>query len=113
LTSAPTLPATILASSCYRAMFQNCSNLTTAPTLSASSLASQCYYGMFLGCTKLNYIKMLATNISATDCLKNWVRNVASTGTFVKNPATSLPSATSDNNYAGIPPGWSILNASY
>ena len=28
---------------------------------------------------------MLATNISATNCLKNWVSWVASTGTFVKN----------------------------
>jgi hypothetical protein len=66
---------------------------------------------MFYGCKKLNYIKMLATNISATDCLYNWVFNVANTGTFVKNHAmTSLPTASVSNGYRGIPSGWTVVN---
>jgi hypothetical protein len=111
LTSAPELPATTLADNCYAYMFRRCTNLTTSPVLSATTLSDVCYYGMFEGCSKLNYIKMLATDISATDCLKYWVYNVASTGTFVKNSAmTSLPTATSSNNYAGIPSGWTVVN---
>jgi hypothetical protein len=62
---------------------------------------------MFFNCTNLNYIKMLATNVSAKKCLENWVKNVASSGTFVNNPAmTSLPTGDS-----GIPEGWTVVNA--
>lgn len=107
LTTAPELPATTLAASCYNGMLRNCTALTTAPALHSTTLAGQCYAYMFNGCTKLNYIKMLATDISASKCLADWVKNVASTGTFVKNPAmTSLPSGTS-----GIPSGWTVQNA--
>ena len=111
LVNAPELPATTLATNCYSDMFLDCKSLTTAPELPATTLASYCYYGMFYNCTKLNYIKMLATDISAGGCLNNWVYNVASSGTFVKNPAmTSLPTATSYNNYKGIPSGWTVVN---
>lgn len=106
LTTAPKLPATTLADYCYRSMFSGCTNLTTAPELPATTLADRCYGHMFKGCSKLNYIKMLATDISATDCLLGWVYNVASTGTFVKNPnMTSLPTGPS-----GIPSGWTVVN---
>lgn len=105
------LPATTLALACYASMFYGCTNLTTAPELPATILANSCYASMFYGCSKLNYIKMLATDISASDCLFRWVRNVASIGTFIKNPAmTSLPTATSSNDYAGIPNGWTVVN---
>ena len=88
-------------------MFRGCTNLTTAPNLSATTLANYCYYGMFYGCTSLNYIKMLAININYTSCLSNWVKGVASTGTFIKHPnMTSLSSGTS-----GIPTGWTVQNA--
>jgi hypothetical protein len=106
LTTAPELPATTLASSCYENMFYGCTSLTTAPELPATTLASSCYNYMFNGCTKLNYIKMLATDISAGSCLYSWVNGVASSGTFVKNPAVnSLLIGTS-----GIPSGWTVVN---
>lgn len=106
LTTAPELPATTLASSCYHYMFYNCTSLTTAPELPATTLANSCYQSMFYNCTKLNYIKMLATDKSAYGCLINWVGYVASTGTFVKNPAmTTLPTGTS-----GIPSGWTVVD---
>ena len=112
LTTAPELPATTLADSCYSYMFYGCTSLTTAPELPATTLADSCYLGMFLDCSKLNYIKMLATDISATDCLTHWVRRVATTGTFVKAASmTSLPTAISSNNYAGIPSDWTVQNA--
>ena len=53
LTSAPKLPATTLAESCYEAMFQDCTSLTSAPELPAKTLAYYCYSTMFSGCTSL------------------------------------------------------------
>ena len=106
LTTAPELPATILSDDCYDSMFHGCNSLTTAPELPATTLDRYCYRGMFSGCRNLKYIKMLATDISATNCLYNWVNNVSSTGTFVKNlTMTSLPTGNS-----GIPSGWTVVD---
>lgn len=105
LTTAPELPATTLAAACYQYMFNGCTSLETAPELPATTLATACYASMFRGCTKLNYIKCLATDISATSCTSNWVANVGSTGTFVKN--ASMTSWTTGNN--GIPTGWTVV----
>ena len=106
LTTAPALPATTLEYYCYWGMFQNCKSLTTAPALPATTLNIMCYDSMFYNCTKLNYIKCLGTDISASDCTKNWVSGVSSTGTFVKNPnMTSWPTGGD-----GIPSGWTIEN---
>ena len=107
LTIAPVLSATTLANYCCSEMFKGCTSLTTAPELPATTLKSGCYGSMFNGCTKFNYIKMLATDISANDCLSDWVNGVASSGTFVKNPAmTTLPTGAS-----GIPEGWTVVDA--
>lgn len=113
LMNSPKLPATTLASYCYANMFYICRSLTTAPELPATTLKSRCYSYMFYACSKLNYIKMLATDISAFRCLNYWVCGISSTGTFVKNPAmTSIPTtATSSNDYEGIPSGWTVQNA--
>lgn len=99
------LPATTLTRACYYDMFDLCSNLTTAPDLPATTLVQQCYGRMFAACSSLNYIKCLATDISATNCLYNWVLNVSSTGTFVKDANTTWP--TGDN---GIPLNWTVTN---
>ena len=107
LTTAPTLPATTLTANCYQNMFVRCTSLTTAPTLPATTLTKSCYSGMFSGCKNLNYIKMMATDISASNCLSEWVNNVASTGTFVKNSA-----ATWNNTSSRIPGGWTVETAS-
>ena len=63
LTTAPTLPATTLASNCYKSMFSGCTSLTTAPELNATTLASRCYESMFSGCTSLT----TAPALPATD----------------------------------------------
>ena len=105
LTTAPELPATTLVDDCYYQMFKNCTSLTTAPELPATTFVDSCYYQMFYGCTKLNYIKCLATNVvynSTTD----WVKGVASTGTFVKNPNKTWPTGVN-----GIPSGWTVQDA--
>lgn len=107
ITTAPALPATTLVERCYEFMFYHCTSLTTVPVLPATTLATRCYALMFDGCSALNYIKCLATDISATDCTGNWVRDVASSGTFVK--ASSMTGWSSGTS--GIPDNWTIQNA--
>ncbi|WP_027729349.1 leucine-rich repeat protein [Treponema sp. C6A8] len=104
LTTAPELPATTLADSCYYEMFSGCTSLTTAPELPATTLADYCYRQMFNGCTSLNSVTCLATNISATGCTKDWLEEVASTGTFTK--AEGMDDWTS--GASGIPSGWTV-----
>ena len=98
------LPATTLANFCYSYMFYGCTKLTKSPILPALTLNSSSYAYMFNGCKLLNNITMLATDVSVSSCLNSWVSGVASTGTFIKNPAMNdLPSGTS-----GIPAGWTV-----
>jgi hypothetical protein len=106
LTTPPVLSATTLSSESYNAMFYNCTSLETAPVLTLAVLPSSCYESMFWGCSKLSYIKCLATNITAGRCVINWVRGVASTGTFVKHP-----DATWGTGNSGIPSGWTVVDA--
>ena len=107
LTTAPELPATTLAYGCYQAMFQDCTSLTTAPELYASTLTNGCYDRMFNGCTKLNYIKAMFITTPSTDYTKNWVKGIASTGTFIKNSAATW-NVTGNN---GVPTGWTVETA--
>lgn len=105
LVNAPELPATTLASFCYTEMFYNCTSLTTAPELPATTLSGYSYNNMFNGCTNLNYIKAMFTTTPSTNYTGNWVNNVASSGTFVKNAA-----ATWDvSGVNGIPSGWTVV----
>ena len=68
LITAPELPATTLASSCYDSMFKNCSSLTTAPSLPARTLANSCYNSMFSGCTSLTTAPSLPATTLAESC---------------------------------------------
>ena len=102
------LPAQTMTSAnyCYQGMFQDCKSITKTPILPALTLVGQSYQQMFSGCNSLNHVTILATDISATNCLTNWLSNVASTGTFVKNSSmTSFPSGAS-----GIPVNWTVTN---
>ena len=103
LRTAPALPATTLVDGCYENMFLYCTNLQYAPELPASVLVKYCYYYMFYECNSLGNIKCLATNISAQNSTTNWVKNVNSSGTFIK---TSGVTWESGNN--GIPSGWTV-----
>ena len=108
LTAAPALPVTTLAPCCYSYMFNACTSLVTAPELPATTLVLSCYSSMFSGCTKLNYVKAMFTTAPASGSyINNWLNNVSSTGTFVKNSA-----ATWSNEDAKIPSGWTVETAS-
>ena len=114
LTTAPSiLPATTLVYRCYTSMFQGCSNLTTAPELPATELVDICYGAMFRFCSNLNYIKCLATNISAYNCTTNWVEDVSSSGTFIKNANMNnwTIGLTPGYGFNGIPENWTVQDA--
>ena len=102
LTSAPQLPSTTLADSCYESMFSGCTSLTSAPQLPATTLADNCYYGMFNGCKALTEVRIAATNISAKNCLWNWLSGVSSTGDFYCDPNTNFET----DSTSGIPQNW-------
>ena len=111
LTTAPDLPATTLAPYCYSNMFAGHWSygwvpLTQAPELPATTLAEGCYNNMFKYCQNLNYVKAMFTDISARSCLNFWLKDVSTTGTFVKNA-----SATWTNEAAEIPTGWTVETA--
>ena len=97
------IAATTLAPYCCYNMFKDCESLEYSSALMANTLVSHCYENMFYGCESLNQIIMIASDISATDCLKNWVVNVAQTGDFIKHKNTSIPTGVN-----GIPTGWNI-----
>lgn len=107
LVTAPALHATTLVDYCYYTMFYNCTNLETAPYLPATQLAPYCYMQMFSGCSKLNYVKADFTTTPGSGYTDYWLENVASTGTFVKNP-----DATWDVRdvwgASGVPSGWTV-----
>ena len=104
LGSAPELPATTLVNSCYNSMFSGCTSLVTAPELPATTLVNYCYIYMFENCNKLACIKVGATEWNTTACF-NWVNGVASTGTFTKPTALTIPTGAN-----GMPNGWTINN---
>ena len=106
LTTAPVLPATTLASYCYKSMFYNCTSLASAPVLPATTLANNCYDSMFYGCTSLNEVTCYATSgINEKLSTDEWLKNVASNGTFTKAARVTWP--TGEN---GIPSGWTVVN---
>ena len=108
LTTAPALPATVLADSCYGNMFKDCTSITTAPELPATNLVYNCYGEMFNGCSNLNYIACLVIDESAVyDYTTNWVKDVSSTGTFIKHPNMKKWSISN----SGIPSGWTVVDA--
>lgn len=106
LINPPELPATELKSWCYSNMFRGCSSLEHAPILPAKTLNQiYCYYQMFSSCSKLNYIKAdFLTEPFSSSCTENWVNEVASTGTFVKN----IDATWDDVSPNGVPIGWDI-----
>ena len=108
LTGIPSiLPATTLPNSCYRTMFSSCSKITEAPELPALTLSSQSYRQMFNNCSALRYVKAMFTTTptnTTTGPTYNWLSNVSSTGTFVKNSAATW----TDRGAYAVPTNWTI-----
>lgn len=102
------LKATILGTNSCIYMFAGCTSLVSAE-LPDTTLVNGCYNYMFDGCTRLNYIKALFTDTPSTTYTSNWVRNVASNGTFYKNPEATW--TTTGVN--GVPTNWVVVNEDY
>lgn len=92
LTSAPELPATTLASNCYEAMFSYCESLTTAPKLPATTLANNCYKNMFYRCISLTSASELPATTLAGDCYSQMFYECSSLISAPELPATILAS---------------------
>ena len=90
LTTAPALPATTLKNSCYSFMFQGCTSLTTAPELPATTLENSCYSDMFYGCTSLTTVPALPATTLATYCYLLLFSGCTSITTAPALPATTL-----------------------
>ena len=87
-------------------MFNGCTALTTAPELPATTLANSCYQNMFSGCYNLNTIKLGYTGNFAnapSSAFNNWVSGVASTGTFYYNGSDTTTGVNA------IPTGWTVI----
>ena len=80
LTTVPNLPATTLASNCYKNMFCGCKSLTTIPDnlLPATTLASNCYDSMFADCISLTTIPNLPATTLAYSCYSDMFSNCMS-----------------------------------
>ena len=101
LTTAPSLPATTLASSCYSQMFYGCTSLTTAPSLPATTLAGRCYYQMFKGCTALTAAPSLPATLLVDSCYTSMFRGCTALTAAPSLPATSLAKKCCDQMFYG------------
>lgn len=101
-----------LSTGCYQEMFKGCTSLVKAPKLPEPNIRSQyCYEYMFQDCTSLSEITCLARLFSwfATSAFFKWVENVSPNGIFYKDPnMNNWTTATSDNDYKGIPENWTV-----
>ena len=101
LTSAPELPATTLAESCYYMMFYGCTSLTTAPALPATALTPSCYNMMFRGCTQLTSAPELPATSLANNCYDMMFHGCTSLTTAPVLPATTLAEACYQHMFNG------------
>lgn len=92
---------TTMTSYCFNRLFRYNTNLVTSPILTSETVSYIGCAHMFYGCSSLTTIKTKMTNISATDCLANWVRNVAAQGDFYCPAELTIPTGAD-----GIPSGW-------
>ena len=98
LTNVPNLPATTLASNCYRQMFRECVNLVSIPTnlLPATTLVSSDYAYMFFGCTSLTNVPNLPATTLSDSCYMAMFKGCTSLETVPTNllPATAVTTSS-------------------
>lgn len=82
--------AETLSQSCYRGMFQSCTNLKYAPDLPATTLAAYCYAEMFSRCKGLIGTINICASTLAESCCYNMFYYCESLETAPSLPATSL-----------------------
>ena len=115
LTKVPNLPATTLQQYCYQYMFTGCSAITTAPTLPATTLQRYCYQYMFQNCSKLNYIKAMFTTDPGSSNSTNQARYTYNWVSGVASSGTFVKNSSATWSRTGahaVPSGWTTQTAS-
>ena len=110
LTTAPELPATTLAKRCYDSMFSGCTSLTKAvlPATNFTNISDTSssngyeYNQMFFNCTSLVYLKAMFVDYGYLN-VYNWMANIKTSGTFVKNPNATWTDAPQ------LPSTWTVV----
>ena len=102
------LPATELPGHCYQFMFSACAALENAPELPASILNTYSYYYMFYNSKRIKYIKTKMTSFSTTGNI-GWLLDVAPTGTFIC-PTALGTNETIQRGASYCPEGWTVIN---
>lgn len=90
LTSAPSLPATVLSYGCYAGLFYGCSSLTEAPVLPATEMKSASYIIMFSGCSSLTNAPELPATTLDDSCYSQMFEGCTSLVEAPELPATTL-----------------------
>ncbi len=75
LINLPELPALVMKDNCYKSMFEDCKSITYAPALEATSLANNCYRRMFANCIKLQNAPELPAKDLVSECYKEMFIN--------------------------------------
>ena len=99
---------------CY--LFNGCSVLTSAPELPATVLAESCYKSMFSGCVKLSSVTMLAPSdqiTSVSDCCKNWLKNAGTDPSSHKLKIKNIEAFKALTGKSYLPDDWTIAVAIY
>lgn len=115
LTKAPKLPATTLQQYCYQYMFTGCSSLTTAPALPATTLQRYCYQYMFQNCSKLNYIKAMFTTDPGSSNSTSQARYTYNWLSGVSSSGTFVKNSRATWSRTGahaVPSGWTTQTSS-
>ena len=130
LKACPDLPAATVPTYGYNQMFRGCKAITEPPVLLAETIGTWSLASMFSGCTSLTESPvLLPTEFPTSSCTQMfkectsikkvttfvetkasaatylWLYLASTTGTFVTKAST-----TWDNNYNGIPTGWTRQN---
>ena len=87
---APALPATVLGAACYENMFNDCKALTATPELPATTPTESCYSYMFAGCTALTQATTLPATTMQLLCYANMFEGCESLTEAPALPATTL-----------------------
>ena len=100
-------------------LFSDCRVLTSAPELPATVLAESCYAGMFSGCVKLSSVTMLAPSdqiTSVSDCCKDWLKNAGtdpSVGDSHKLKIKNIEAFKALTGKSYLPDDWTIAVTIY
>ena len=102
LTSIPQeLPATTLVDSCYRAMFGECVLLTSVDDKylsKATTMVQACYMNMFIGCSSLVKAPSLVASTLATQCYQGLFNRCTSLN-YIKCLATNISASNCTSSW--------------